>query len=664
MLPGRMSGTPLAGRERPATGLRGVGRPSGPAIAVACAVLAFLAVTAWWLTQDARVPDADSAGHMDTALQYLHGGTFDWFTRFDIYPPLVRLLGAGAAWIGGVHVASFVAVDNLVFVPLLALGCYGAGTLAADRRAGALAALFALGTPMLVSLFHVFLLDAPLTAFVALSVWLLLACRRFESVRVALAAGLAVGLGMMIKSTFPAYVAGVVLVMLVRGGWRRPVGIAAFLAPIAVVAGPWYLAHAFDQAVFANGVAVTGAASYNAPPRFSANDLAYYVWVALDLQYHVPGCLLAIAGTVAAGARWLRTRARDDVAPELIAGLLLGWFVTDALAQDDPRYTLPLLVFVAVLSTAWIVRLRAPALRRAAIGAVVALSVFNAFQAASGRGPVWDASVPGGGGGQAAYAGHVTFFSPAGYLVYGPKRGGDPASVLAAARRAGARRFVVEAAPTGDSDVYNGAGVTFAAHRLAGMRPVGAGEAGTLGAGDVLIIHRPVVAGAAPCAPLGDGTGLYLVRGSDVAGPPSFHDTIWCPVRPPVVARSGALAAPSPSEPAAEVALRSRIAGLLRTLRTHGIRVVAIHSSVTGQPAVRGAVGARLLATGAGLAVLPVRSLDRLGHDGAFLFVRPARRAFPAPCLRLPGGLGVYVERGHDLQPLEHAANVLCGRRA
>ena len=80
---------------------------------------------------------------------------------------MVLIVGALASFVGGVNVASPIIAENLVFVPLLALACYQTGRLLFGPLAGMLAVVFVLGSPLVVSLFHVFMLDAPLTALVA-----------------------------------------------------------------------------------------------------------------------------------------------------------------------------------------------------------------------------------------------------------------------------------------------------------------------------------------------------------------------------------------------------------------------------------------------------------------------------------------------------------------
>src|ERR1700722_12852618 len=103
--------------------------------------------------------------------------------------------------IAGVHEAAVILADNVFFLPLLAGGCYLAGTAAYNRRAGLLAALFALGAPMLVSEMREYYVDPGEAAMVAASVGTILASRRFERVGMSALAALLCSLGMLSKQT-------------------------------------------------------------------------------------------------------------------------------------------------------------------------------------------------------------------------------------------------------------------------------------------------------------------------------------------------------------------------------------------------------------------------------------------------------------------------------
>ena len=76
-----------------------------------------------------------------------------------------------------------------------------------------LAAVFAFGAPIVVSTFHLYMLDVPQASLVAACVWLLLASRRFQRPGVAAPAGLAAAGAMLLKPTTVTFLAGPLLVI-------------------------------------------------------------------------------------------------------------------------------------------------------------------------------------------------------------------------------------------------------------------------------------------------------------------------------------------------------------------------------------------------------------------------------------------------------------------
>lgn len=635
-------------------------RLTGPRAAAAVAVLAFLGLTAWWLAADSRIPDADSGGHLSTTLEYrqalLDGHPLDWFTRFDIYPPLVRLVGMAVVAAAGVDVDGFIGGMALVFVPLLALGCYGAATLIADERAGALAAVIALGTPMVASITHTALLDGPLTALTALAVWFLLASDRFRRPRWVAAAGVVIGLGMLTKNTFVAYLVGLVAVQLIRGGWREWRGLLALVLPALAIAGPWYVYHAFDQAVFGTAVGGASAGTPDTPDRFSYADLSYYGWALVNQQLYLPLGLVCAWGAALRSVRWLRTRV-DDKTPELLAGLAFGWFAMTNLGLNSPRYTLPLLVYLTALGAAAVMSIKGVVVRRALAGAVVVVAAVNAAMVTTGEGPTWTAKAPGGTSPTSVAAGRVTLTSPHGWLVSGPQDGGGTADVLRRAREEGMRRVIIEPVPDGSGEFYSGGGMTFVARWLGGLRTPVAAAADAAGPRDLLLFRRPGGTAPGACTRLGDGSLIFLARGRDLARS-ATADRVWCPGREPF--RSRALAAPAPTDTAADVRQRAALRALFARLRRRGVRDVVLHSSLA-IGAARGPFELAVLARGQGLTVWPVARLLELDRRrGAFVFTRPARSAFPTPCARLPGARGIYALPGRTLEPLERRPRMAC----
>jgi hypothetical protein len=362
------------------------------AVGVAIATAVFLAITVWWLLYDQRTPGGgDPADHLATSLRIaellsdldLVGvadeiGYNEFTDRF--YPPLVPLVGSLAPLLGlqaqdwGTIFVAF------VFVPMLAAGTYLAGRRVYGPTAGLLAVIFALGTPMVGSLFHVFLLDAPLAATVAAAFAALLASEGFARRGPSLAAGALVGAGLLVKTIAPLYLVGPLAVVLLRGGWRQWRNVALAGAAVLVVAGPYYAIHLDDvfgvgqEATIGAEIGATGPA-FDRDARIGFDNLTYYSWAAINEQYYVPLLLLFATGVVAS----LRSiRERIGVA-EALAGVVLAYFgLAILLSIRDPRYTLPLVVFVAVIATGWIAEARREWVRRVAIAALGAIVAINA----------------------------------------------------------------------------------------------------------------------------------------------------------------------------------------------------------------------------------------------------------------------------------------------
>ena len=167
-----------------------------------------------------------------------------------------------------------------------------------------------------------------------------------------------------------------------------------------------------------------------------------------------------------------------------------------------------------------------------------------------------------------------------------------------------------------------------------------------LGASDVLMFRRTIRAGEpAPCALIGDGTGVYLMRRADLVRP-GAPETVYCPLRTPQLARGSIYDDPSPGELPGDVALRASLQKLLSGLRLEGVREVAVHPAPLGLPAVRGLGGILRMVARAGLSLAPDDDFHALGRDGAFVFVRPARSNYPRPCLSLSEGVRACTSFG------------------
>jgi 4-amino-4-deoxy-L-arabinose transferase-like glycosyltransferase len=510
------------------------------------AAAAFVALTWWWLTQDTSIPIYDAGDHLYAALQFhemLQAG--NWLGPFNYaspYPPLAALVGALATFVGGVSVAAPIVGENLVFVPLLVLGVYRTGRLLFDPRAGLLAALVALGSPLLIAQLHVFMFDAPETAIVAVTIWLLLASEDFGRLRYAVLAGVAIGAGMLIKVQFSQFVAGLLLIAVLRGGWRehrRNLGICAAIALLISV--PWYLDHLVEFSTFVRDASPhQGVPVGDVPPTFSLANLAWYFWNILNSQLLLPLFLLLAGGTAWMGvtlARRLRIAWAARSGPEAVlgrrleffCGALVAWFLITLQPSHDIRYGIPLMPYIAVLATGWIVELPRPARLLASVVVVLAVAA-NTLGTTFGVGGAVEARfahpLPAG----EELADSVRIYNNEGFLVAGPRRDGDVPGLLAALRRDGVRAIAVSFEQSTGSDFsFEGllplAEIAHLQFRLTQIGPVF-----TLEPERVMAIHEALRPHAPPpCTRMSDGTGVWFVRYEAAVEQQAY----FCPTRHP-----------------------------------------------------------------------------------------------------------------------------------
>jgi 4-amino-4-deoxy-L-arabinose transferase-like glycosyltransferase len=502
------------------------------------AVALFLGITFWWLTQDRSIPIFDAGLHLSLTLdvyENLRAGHVGTALTLSIpYPPFAYLVGALGVWIGGLGVAPPIIAQNLIFVPLLALGCYHVGRLAFGARAGLLAVLFALGSPLIAAQFHVTMTDAPETAMVAVSVWLILASERFSRVWVSAAAGVAVGLGMLTKEPFAFFVAGVIGVVLVRGGWREWRGLLAFTLVALALALPWYIHYFSHVKALAEGAALASKYQYEtrgiAPARFSGANLTWYFWNIANFQLYAPLFGFALVGGVWTIVGFARRRPISPLAWELTVGALVGWLAITETYVHDTRYSMPLLLYLAVFGSGWIVRL--PRMGRLiGTGALVLVVTANTLATSFGVGGVLKATLPGANSEPLETPGVVTFYSNTGFLVAGPHRDGNVLGLMQALRRNGVRvitwiNIASEEPPPELTPTFSSAGLEafalIAGLKLAKRVPSTPSEA-TLGHGPVEAAHSP------PCVTLSDGSGVWVRIGS----PNARGIQYYCPFRHP-----------------------------------------------------------------------------------------------------------------------------------
>lgn len=507
------------------------GRLSGYAWGAIALVVAFVGLTCWWLTQDRSIPVYDAGAQLGTAIFYHHmiqmGNLLGPFNFAYQYPPLAHLVGVLAMFLGGVNVASPIVGENLVFVPLLVLGCYQTGRLLFGPAAGFLATVFVLGSPLLIAQLHVFMLDAPETALVAVSMWLLLASKDFAYTRMAAFAGLAVGAGLLVKVQFPFFLAGIVLAALALGGWRNWRGLAAFAAVALVVGAPWYIDHLSELGTITRLAGTqSGAVPGNLPPTFSTANLTWYFWSTLNSQLYAPLFALALGGTIWTIRALVRSREMRGPRLEFVIGGFVGWLAISLTPHHDLRYDMPLMPYLAVIGTGWIVHL--PRVPRFALAALLVLAVIaTTLSTTFGVGGQVEAKLVGSPPATEASPDRVVFYSNRGFLVAGPRRDGDVPGLFDALHEAGVRKVSFPEHQLGASD-FSGEGLSALAV-IAGLKPFIETTLPTTGSAVIVIHGRISPSLPAACTILSDGTGVWVARRDPQSGALAYY----CPYRRP-----------------------------------------------------------------------------------------------------------------------------------
>jgi hypothetical protein len=510
---------------------------SGPAWGAIGVTALFIGITGWWLTQDHTIPIWDAGLHLgyvlDVHSSLSRGDLGTALTLTAPYPPFAYLVGSLGLAIGGIGVAPPIVAENLFFVSLLALGCYQVGRLAFGPLAGLLSVVFALGTPLIIAQFHIFMTDAPETAMVAVSIWLIIATEGFSRLRGSALAGLAVGVGMLTKEPFAIFVVGVVGVTAVRGGRQAWRGMAIFAVVALVIALPWYI-HEYSKILqikaeaTASSSAIPGAGPESpsgiAPPRSSAANLEWYLWNIVGWQLYLPMFLFAAVGWLWTLLGSIRRHPITRLAPELLVGAFAAWLILTETYVHDVRYGMPLLIYLAVFGAGWIARLGRRG-RIAASAALVVVALANTL------------AIDFGVGGEHGFwisktstalerPGYVPLYSTQGFPVGAPQPDGDLLGMLQALRRDGIRN---DAWPQSEGlePGFTNIGVSVLS-TIAGLGQVAAGP--SLTKRDAIFAYGKINSHESPpCVRLNGGFGVWVRIGNPER--PGAQD--YCPLPKP-----------------------------------------------------------------------------------------------------------------------------------
>ncbi len=266
------------------------------------------------------------------------------------HPPLAYMAAAPASYLGPGKDAT-VGFSTAVFSAILLLSVFYIGSRLSNGWGGVLSAVVAASMPQIVYLGCRFLLDIPLAAMCALTYAAYVSTGDFQSRRRSVLFGVAFGLGMLVKETFPVFAAPIFAVAACRAASARMRGLGpeklrnAALAALAaaMTSGFWFafylpgLIKVFTKHQFMGGVEMD--------PAWSEPAGAMYYLVGLVIQCSIVfACAFAPALIV-----FLKANLRRAELVPILLWMAVPFVFFTLISNKDFRYTTSCLPAVAVV---------------------------------------------------------------------------------------------------------------------------------------------------------------------------------------------------------------------------------------------------------------------------------------------------------------------------
>ena len=319
-----------------------------------------------WIARDSLPPFWDMAHHQSGALRILYAfresgvaALWDVPSLTGSYPPLYHSIVAAFYAIFGISIDS-AQLANIPATAILMGSTYLIGRHLMSPMGAAVGAVLVAYYPLLIWLSRVTLIDYWLTALVALALWLLLETDGFQNRRMTLLFGVVSGIGMLTKWTFAAFLVPPALLFL-RRRWRKALLSVAVAIPIASY---WYLSRASVLVGFLQ-INTAGGLAEGDPSRLSWQAVVWYLRALGGYQLFLPLFVAFLIGLI-----WLYVNFDPKWTP-LVLCLVGAWLCLMTFQNKDPRYTVPLLPVVALITAGWI------SSRRAWIVPLLALLLFQ-----------------------------------------------------------------------------------------------------------------------------------------------------------------------------------------------------------------------------------------------------------------------------------------------
>ena len=339
-------------------------------VSLACFTAYLLWVNNFYYHANTRTPTYDEAWYLETSLHLYHrltrGSLADfvqaYLGAFGTKAPLIAVLPLpfyvifGTSYYSALLINSFFIVISNIYLFFLGRKLYSA-------EVGLAAAVFYETMPLAYGLSRAVMTEYGLAALVIVWLYYLAASEQFNRGSANFALGVALGLGLLMKVMFPAFIVGpFLLAWILRrsqppravtdGFWlwracaRRP--LTAIAAPALIIAGPWYASNWRPLLAFAWHSAYGEVGTEYNSGGFGRWILAF-VNEGISSYYAAVLLLLGLAALIKTGASW----RRDASGVFLLAWLLPPLVAIGAGSNHLIRFIAPLLpVFAMALAAA------------------------------------------------------------------------------------------------------------------------------------------------------------------------------------------------------------------------------------------------------------------------------------------------------------------------
>ncbi|MFH1379012.1 MAG: glycosyltransferase family 39 protein [bacterium] len=312
--------------------------------------IVLLIINVVWIKLDLRPPAWDQSTHFLLGYEYLHAfrefNIWKILTVSNFYPPLYHI--SLVPFIATAPSVDSAVMVNFVYLAIALGSLYALGSLIFNENVGLLAAVLLGLFPFIQVMTRECMIDLALTAWVCLSMLLLIRSRYFMSSKYSFFFTCAAAAGMLTKWNFIFYISIPLLVCMYRARPDHKRKAWLSILGIAILSSPWYLVNAAQ--IIRKGMRYVAIGGVEGDPRiFTMSSLLWYP-LSLGEQIFIPAMLIFLWAFILLIMK-----------PQKGKWLLLLWTCVPAgihtlMSNKDIRYTLPVLPAVALIIAVWLLR--------------------------------------------------------------------------------------------------------------------------------------------------------------------------------------------------------------------------------------------------------------------------------------------------------------------